>query len=101
MRAALLTCIFICSGSLFAASGPGGGNATPQVSLHIPNETAPPGGLVQMKFLVTEPTPISTGRPGMDYDPSMFDAVYGIELMNPNGDVNGIATVSGTRVDIQ
>ena len=32
----------------YGANGPGGGTGTKLVSLHIPNEMAPPGGVVQM-----------------------------------------------------
>lgn len=93
--------------AIFAQSGPGanagpsssngGGNtgtAAQTLTLKIPNETAPPGGVAQMKFMVTEPTPISSGRPHGFIDPSLFDAVWGIQLFNPAGDVNGVAIVS-------
>jgi hypothetical protein len=52
-----------------------------------------------MKFMVTEPTPISTGGPVVSLD-AMFDAVWGIELFCPTGDVNGVAMVNGSRVNI-
>jgi hypothetical protein len=81
--------------------GPGsGGGSTQQISFHIPNEMAPPGGLVQMKFLVTVPTPISSGGPDLSFDSSMFDDVWGIELFCPNGDLNGVAMIDGSRVSI-
>lgn len=90
--------------TLPAAGGPGpsGGTTgnTPRVSLHIPNETAPAGGLVQMKFMVTEPTPISAGGPVALLDATVFDAVFGIELFNPSGDVNGVAMINGSRVSV-
>src|SRR5690348_17588364 len=99
--------MFCLAGTLLAAGGPGpssgsggGGSSTPQVSLHIPNETAPPGGLAQMKFMVTEPTPISTGGPSLAFAAATFDAVWGIELFSPTGDVNGVATVNGSRINI-
>ena len=44
-----------------SGSGSGGSGSPQQISFHVPNETAPPGGLVQMKFMVTVPTPISSG----------------------------------------
>ena len=85
--------------SALFASGPGpGSNTVRQVSLHIPNEAAPPGGVVQMKFLVTEPTPISSGKPIVKFNDVMFDAVLGIELFNPTGDVNGVAMIRGSLV---
>lgn len=103
MRSVWVMGLLCVAGSMFAANGPGGANGgnPPQVSLHIPNEMAPPGGLVQMKFMVTEPTPISTGKPGMAFDPTIFDGVFGIELFNPTGDVNGIATIKDGRIELQ
>src|SRR5579872_3144726 len=82
-------------------SGGGGSTSLKQVSLSIPNESAPPGGMVQMKFMVTEPTPISTGRPIATLDATTFDTVCGIELFNPAGDVNGVALVSPSGIQIQ
>ena len=82
-----------------AQGGPGPGGSSNQVSLHIPNEMAPPGGVVQMKLLVTTPTPISSGGPRLSFD-STFDAVWGIELFNPTGDVNGAAVVNGSQVSV-
>jgi hypothetical protein len=76
-------------------SGGGGGPAGPQtLTLKIPNETVPPGGVAQMKFMVTEPTPISSGRPHSFIDTSFFDAVWGIQVFNATGDVNGVAIVN-------
>jgi hypothetical protein len=85
-------------------SGPGGqgspgGPAATQVALRVPNEMAPPGGVVQMKFMVTEPTPISSGGPRFAFD-STFDAVWGIELFNPTGDVNGAAVINSSQVNV-
>jgi hypothetical protein len=60
---------------------------------------APPGGVVQMKLLVTTPTPISSGGPRFAFH-SAFDAVWGIELFNPTGDLNGAAVISGAQVNV-
>lgn len=86
---------------VFGAGGPGpsGSTSAPQVSLHIPDEMAPPNGVVQMKFMVTEPTPISSGGPVLSFS-STFDSVFGIELFNLQGDVNGVAMVNGSKVNI-
>ncbi len=84
-----------------AGNGSGGSNLVRQVALFVPNESAPPGGIVQMKFMVTEPTPISTGRPVTYYDDVTFDGVWGIELFDPTGDVNGVAMVSQNRIRLQ
>lgn len=95
----------LCIACVFAAhlavaqGGPGPTGTNNQVSLHIPNEMAPPGGVVQMKLMVTTPTPISSGGPGLAFD-ATFDAVWGIELFNPTGDVNGAAVINGSRVNV-
>jgi hypothetical protein len=98
---AVLACF--STGILFAQGGPGpsGGGSGKQVSLFIPNEVAPPGGLAQMKFMVTEPTPITSGSTNFEGDPGIFDSVWGIELFNPSGDLNGVAMVNGSKVHIQ
>jgi hypothetical protein len=96
-----IACLLLARLAL-ADGGPGPGGSTTsanQVSLHIPNEMAPPGGVVQMKFLVTEPTPISSGGPRFALSPD-FDAVWGIALFNPTGDVNGAAVIRGSQVNV-
>src|SRR5258706_14023405 len=85
--------------ALADGSSGSGSTSTKQVSLHIPDEAAPPGGVVQMKFMVTEPTPISSGGPRFAFD-TTFDAVWGIELFCPAGDVNGVALVNGSQVNV-
>ena len=50
----------------------GAGTTGSEITLRIPNEMAPAGGMVQMKVLSTEVTPISGGRPGFGFDGSMF-----------------------------
>ena len=95
----------LCIACVFAAriavadGGPGQSGSTNQVSLHIPDEMAPPGGVVQMKLMVTTPTPISSGGPSLAFD-ATFDAVWGIEVFNPAGDVNGAAVVNGSKVNV-
>ena len=98
--------MFCLTGMLLAEGGPGpssgsvGGSTTAQVSLHIPNEIASPGGVAQMKFMVTEPTPISSGGPSLAFDAGVFDAALGIELFCPTGDLNGVAIVNGSRINL-
>lgn len=84
-----------------STSGTSGGScsvATRQISLHIPNESAPPGGVVQMKMLVTDPSPVSSGGPRF----AAFNgaSVVGIQLFNPTGDVNGVAMLGSPMVNI-
>jgi hypothetical protein len=100
MKIALtLTLASMTVGALLAGPGPAPAAAR-QVALHIPNEMAPPDGVVQMKFLVTEPTPISSGKPVLGFDDAMFDGVWGIELFNPIGNVNGVAMIHGSSLSV-
>src|SRR5215472_7312080 len=94
----IFACVFATRLAV-AQGGPGPSGSPNQISLHIPNEMALPGGIVQMKLLVTTPTPISSGGPRFDFD-STFDAVWGIELFNPTGDVNGAAVIDGSQVSV-
>ena len=93
-----IACVFAVRLAV-ANGGPGPSGSNNQVSLHIPTEMAPPGGVVQMKLMVTAPTPISSGGPRLSFD-STFDAVWGIELFNPTGDVNGAAVINGSQVNV-
>jgi hypothetical protein len=83
------------------SGGPGTPSPINPVSLKIPNEIAPPGGVAQMKFLNTEPTPISSGRPHGLYDDTMFDDIFGIQLFNATGDLNGVAMRNGGAFSIE
>ena len=89
------------SGTTSPSGSTGGGScsvSSRQISLHIPDEAAPPGGVVQMKLEVTEPTPTTSGGPGIPI-PNGMD-VIGIELFNPNGDVSGVAMVGPSMVRV-
>ena len=56
--------LLLSSALLMAGGGKlAGGGGTPGVlSLRLTSETAPAGGVVQVKLQLTEPSPISTGR---------------------------------------
>lgn len=111
-RVLVLLLLAISAVPLCCAQGPGSGStsggsgsascpvstASQQISLHIPDESVPPGAIVQMKVLVTEPTPISSGGPVVRRPAGA--AVRGIELFNPTGDVNGVAMVGASQVSI-
>lgn len=94
------------SGTSTGTSGPTSGGPTAgsctvsgqQVSLHIPDESVPPGGVAQMKFMVTEPTPITSGGPRFSSPTGAL--VRGIHLFNPTGDVNGVAMVNGSQINV-
>jgi hypothetical protein len=70
----------------------------PGLSIKILDESAPPGGIAQMKMMITEPKPISTGRGGFSYDG--FDSVDGIALISPNDDTFGVARVLARDIEL-
>ena len=96
--------LLVSSALLMAAGGKpagGGGGGTPGVlSLRLSSETAPAGGVVQVKLLLTEPSPISTGKMDFAFDSSMFSDVVGINLIAPGGDVSGTAVVTNGKLSL-
>jgi hypothetical protein len=70
------------------------------LTMRIPNESAPAGGMVQMKVLTTEVTPISGGRPALAYDSAFFGAVAGFAISAPNGEIAGAAIIDGAHVQV-
>lgn len=81
-------------------TGTGGGGTPGVLSLRLSSETAPAGGVVQVKLLLTEPSPIVTGKMNFDYDSSMFSDVLGINLIAPAGDVSGTAVVTNGKLSL-
>lgn len=96
----------LLTGSLALASGgaPGGGGGgvvTPGVlSLRLSSETVPADGIIQVKLLLTEPSPVATGKMNFSYDSAVFDNIVGINLIAPGGDVSGTAIVSAGRLSL-
>jgi hypothetical protein len=78
----------------------GGGGDGSDLRIRIPDETGPPGGMVQMKLMTTEVSPISGGRPMFLYNASVFDRIVGFSLFNPDGEAAGAATVDGDRIQV-
>jgi hypothetical protein len=100
----ILLIISLCTATAFPATKkpvlPLPANPTnPEVK--VLNETLPAGGMVQLKFSLTEPTPISTGTTSTGFDSATFDAIDGIQLFSDTGDVFGAAVVHGTSVQVQ
>ena len=75
--------------------------AFPGVSLKVGNETEPPGGMVQMKVFITEPTPISTGGTKISLHSRFVAVIDGISLHSAAGDAYGAAVVNGTSVKLR
>jgi hypothetical protein len=70
-------------------------------TIRVTSESAPPGGMAQMKVLLTSPKPITSGNMDLDMSDVAFDSIDGIALFNSNGDVGGAAVVDGGKVNVQ
>jgi hypothetical protein len=71
-----------------------------QVQVRIEDETVPAGGVVQLKLDRYEVTPISGGRPGFQYEASLFEDFVGFGMFAPTGELAGAAVIDGDRADI-
>lgn len=82
--------VFVAAGpSLMAVEPPFVG-----VELTIPDETVPPGGMLQLKVQITEPKPISKGGQKSRFQAQFLGPVQGIALFSPAGDAAGTAVLS-------
>jgi uncharacterized protein (TIGR03437 family) len=68
--------------------------------LRVGDETVPPGQRVQLKLMLTDPHPISTGKTSLRLSPAFFNInlVDGVALFNPAGDVSGAAVLQDGKV---
>jgi hypothetical protein len=66
------------------------------VSLKVSHESAPPGGIAQIKVTVTEPKPISTGRMALSF--GRLDRIAGIAAMSPANDTFGVAQLRNLEI---
>ena len=97
------TVIVIAIGTTLSASGgkrTDSATTTTELTMRIPDESAPAGAIAQMKVLTTEVTPISGGRPGFGYDTAVFGGAAGFGIMAPNGEAAGAAIINGSNVQI-
>lgn len=83
--------LVVVAASTVRAQAPAPANV---VSLKVSRETAPPGGIAQMKIFITEPKPITSGRAFIEFD--AFSDIEGIALAP--GDAAGVAVVQGGRI---
>jgi hypothetical protein len=67
------------------------------VTIKVSKELVPPGGMAQMKLLVTSPQPITSGSTtfGVPFSPD------GIALFSSTGDVVGAAVVNGGQISLR
>jgi hypothetical protein len=70
------------------------------VELAIPDETVPPGGMLQIKVQITEPRPISKGGQKTRITGKIISKPVGIELFSPKGDASGTAVWSNDSVQL-
>ena len=87
----VVLCLAVPAGAFAAGTFAG-------VSLSVSKETAPPGGMAQVKVFITEPKPISTGGGHIFFD--AYDSVLGIALSSEAQDASGVALVRGSALDI-
>lgn len=66
--------------------------------VRISEETAPPGGVAQVKLTLTDPEPIITGSSRFEFDSFLVDSVLGISVHSPAGDAIGTATYANGRL---
>lgn len=78
-----------------------GATAQTLPTMRVSSETAPPGGTVQVKLLMTSPKPIITGLAAFDLSGVSFDSIDGINLFSPTGDVAGAAVVKGSQSELR
>jgi hypothetical protein len=89
IRFSLCVLLVVAAGYLMAADPPFVG-----VELTIPDETVPPGGMLQLKVQITEPKPISKGGQKSKFQANFLGPVQGIALFSPAGDASGTAVLS-------
>jgi uncharacterized membrane protein YgcG len=73
---------------------------TTATTVRVTNEVAPPGGIAQVKVLLTSPKPITIGNMTVDFSGS-FDSIDGIALFSNTGDVVGTAVVGSNNFNVQ
>jgi len=69
--------------------------------VRVTSETAPPGGMAQVKVLLYSPQPISSGGMDLSLSDYSFDSVDGVALFSGTGDVSGTALVDSGRIYVQ
>jgi len=89
----VIVAVCACVPHLLSAAG----SLTTGVSIRIKDETVPPGGMVQLKVVVTEPQPISTGKGRITRS---FGSSAGIALHSPGNDAYGVAVVDAAGLDV-
>ena len=69
------------------------------LSLRIPDETVPPGGVLQAKLDLTESRPIFTGGGGMSF--GGYDGFLGLAVHSPTGDAAAVGVMRGSTLRLR
>ena len=69
--------------------------------VRVTSETAPAGGMAQVKVLLYSPQPISSGGMDLTLADYSFNSVDGIALFSGTGDVAGSAVIDNGRIYVQ
>jgi IPT/TIG domain len=93
----VLTIACVLSGAVLSGAGPRPRRQA-TVSIKVSHETAPAGGLAQLKIRMTDAKPIVTGRARVSF--VGLAGVEGISLVSPADDAAGVAVVRGTDVTL-
>src|SRR4051794_17561953 len=88
----LATLAAVALGATVLARGGSGGGGDSGLTLRMRDEMAPAGGMVQMKVVTTEVTPISGGRARFSRDSSMFASPAGFGMF-ATGELAGAAVL--------
>ncbi|HYL76656.1 MAG TPA: hypothetical protein VEU96_20750 [Bryobacteraceae bacterium] len=74
--------------------------ASPNITVQVSSETAPPGGYAQFKISLTSPTLVSSASISMNFDPVVFGNVStaAIAAFSATGDQTGYALVQGQQI---
>ena len=84
---------------LYLAGG-AAGSPSPALQLIVSNETAPPGGTVELKFSLSQPNLIAIGEVALDLDPTVFASATAASVFSANGDAAGVVQIQGLHVDV-
>ncbi len=91
MAGTFATGLLLAASGAANPSGVGGVTAPGAGEVRTLSETIPAGGTVQVKYLLTQPRPISTGGPRKLATDGFL--VNGIGITSPNGDAAGVGLV--------
>ncbi|MBL8222130.1 MAG: hypothetical protein JNL62_23030 [Bryobacterales bacterium] len=70
------------------------------VTLLLAQETAPAGGVAQIKFHLAEPRGLSSLRVTAEFDEAQIDGIESFTVMSAAGDAHSFAEIHGGRIDV-